>query len=65
MKKKEYITPDMVIVNLQNLPLMQAISGFETQVNNDEGSSENDNNASGGLGKSGWNWSDEPEDVNF
>ena len=66
MKKQEYIIPDVVIVNLHNLPLMQAVSGFDGQVNNnEEASSENDHNAGGGLGKSGWTWSDEPEVMDY
>ena len=54
MKKKTYISPEVVTVELQNRPLMQAGSNFNTELDT---TSEAD--ASTGLGKSGWDWSDD------
>lgn len=62
MKKKTYISPEVVTVELQNRPLMQTVSGFNQEVK-----TETTENASNGLGKSGWGmWSDdEPEEVDY
>ena len=61
MKKKEYIVPNMVTLTLHNLPLMQTVSGFKKEVDDNNGVSGDQ-----GLGKGGWNWSDdEPEDVDY
>ena len=56
MKKKEYIAPDMVTVELPKIQLMAGSFNETVDTNSEE-------NASGGLGKGGWLWSDdEPEE---
>ena len=61
MKKKTYISPEVVTVELQNRPLMQTVSGFNKEVKTDT-----TEDAGDGLAKSGWSWSDdEPEEVDY
>lgn len=62
MKKKTYISPEVVTVELQNRPLMQTVSGFNQEVK-----TETTEDASKGLAKGGWGmWSDdEPEEVDY
>ena len=60
MKKKEYITPNVVTVELPKMPLMAGSpNGFNNAAN-----TESNENANDGLGKSGGFWSDnEPENY--
>lgn len=62
MKKKEYIAPDMVTVELPKMPLMAGSpDGFNNSVDQST-----EANASEGLAKSGWSWSDdELEEVDY
>ncbi|MBR3521803.1 MAG: hypothetical protein IKN75_04670 [Prevotella sp.] len=61
MKKKTYISPEVVTVELQNRPLMQTVSRFNQEVK-----TETTEDAGTGLGKGGWSWSDdEPEEVDY
>ena len=63
MKKKEYIAPDMVTVELPKMQLMAGSpEGFTNPVN-----SESTENAGDGLAKGGWDmWTDdEPEEVDY
>lgn len=55
MKKKEYIAPDMVTVELPKMPLMAGSpDGFNQEVKTDT-----TEDAGDGLAKSGWSWSDD------
>jgi len=62
MKKKTYISPEVVTVELQNRPLMQTVSGFNKEVKTDT-----TEDAGTGLAKGGWGmWSDdEPESADY
>ena len=56
MKKKEYIAPNVVTVELPKIHLMAG--SFNETVD-----TESDENAGDGLGKGGWLWNDdEPEE---
>lgn len=55
MKKKTYISPEVVTVELPKMPLMAGSpDGFNQEVK-----TETTEDAGDGLAKSGWSWSDD------
>ncbi len=58
--KKIYQIPEIDIVKIKPI---QMIATSNPEDFNPNANTESEENASGGLGKSGWNWSDEPVDY--
>ena len=61
MKKKEYIAPDMVTVELPKMPLMAGSPEYNNNIN------ETPTGGANALAKEGWvMWSDdEPKEVDY
>lgn len=60
MKKKTYIAPEVVTVEMPKQPLMTTVSGFAETTD-----TENPVNPENSLGKGGWLWSDDEPDEYY